>query len=201
MTVHSAKGLEFPYVFLVGLEEDLFPSQMALHSREDLEEERRLFYVGLTRAQKKAFLSYSDSRYKFGQLIHSEPSRFLEELDSRYIEEEGGSEKGTPYEGPGKGHSKDHGKEPANGNGQKGDPGSGKKNLKRVRKGEPTPGGGTQQEELEEGTEVEHSRFGKGKVVKLEGAPPDTKATVYFPQVGNKQLLLKFARLKVLDRR
>ncbi len=158
-----------------------------------------MFYVGLTRAQKKAFLSYSDSRYKFGQLIHSEPSRFLEELDPRYIEEEGGNEKDVPFERPEKGHSKDHGKAD-NGKGRKANPAPDKQNLKRVRKGEPTPGGGTQQEELEEGTEVEHSRFGKGKVVKLEGTVPDTKATVFFPKVGNKQLLLKFARLKILDR-
>ncbi len=202
MTVHSAKGLEFPYVFLVGLEEDLFPSQMALHSREDLEEERRLFYVGLTRAQKKAFLSYSDSRYKFGQLIHSEPSRFLEELDPAYIEEESGRDKGVPFEEAEKGRSQDNGGQKGNGKAGKEQEKAAeqrKKNLKKVQKGAPPPGGGVQ-EDLEVGTEVEHSRFGKGKVVALEGKSPDTKATVYFPQVGNKQLLLKFARLKILDR-
>lgn len=193
MTVHSAKGLEFPYVFLVGLEEDLFPSQMALHSREDLEEERRLFYVGLTRAQKKAFLSHSDSRYKFGQLIHSEPSRFLEELDPQFLEEEGGREK-SAYEGEhekttdrrSKGNGKEQGSTPP------------KEKLKKVQKGG-SAGGGTPPEEIEIGTEVEHSRFGKGKVVRLEGQSPDTKATVFFPQTGKKQLLLKFASLKVLD--
>ncbi len=195
MTVHSAKGLEFPYVFLVGLEEDLFPSQMALHSREDLEEERRLFYVGLTRAQKKAFLSYSDSRYKFGQLIHSEPSRFLEELDPRYVEEEGGREKSAYESGSGKtDNEKSNRKE--NGADQAGQPA---RNLKKVQKGGDA-GSGTPPEAVEVGTEVEHSRFGKGKVVGLEGENPDTKATVFFPQVGKKQLLLKFARLKILDR-
>lgn len=201
MTVHSAKGLEFPYVFLVGLEEDLFPSQMALHSREDLEEERRLFYVGLTRAQKRAFLSYSDSRYKFGQLIHSEPSRFLEELEPSYLDQEGVKERGAPFDEEPDTAPKGNG----NARAKKGTStaSSGKGNGRKLRKlgnePEEAPADSTDTE-LQVGMEVEHSRFGKGKVVGLEGKSPDTKATVFFPNVGRKQLLLKFARLKILDR-
>ena len=85
MTIHAAKGLEFPYVYIVGLEENLFPSQMALNTREELEEERRLFYVALTRAEKKATLSYALTRYRWGQLMQNEPSRFIEEVDERYL--------------------------------------------------------------------------------------------------------------------
>ena len=85
MTVHLAKGLEFPFVFIVGLEEDLFPSAMSMNTRSELEEERRLFYVALTRAKQRAFLSHTISRYRWGKLIDSEPSRFIEEIDSKYV--------------------------------------------------------------------------------------------------------------------
>ncbi len=86
MTIHSAKGLEFPYVYIVGLEENLFPSQMALNAREDLEEERRLFYVALTRAEKRATLSFAETRYRWGQLVSAEPSRFIEEIEDKFID-------------------------------------------------------------------------------------------------------------------
>ena len=86
MTIHAAKGLEFTFVYIVGLEENLFPSQMSIHSREDLEEERRLFYVALTRAKKFAQLSYTTSRFRWGQLIDCEPSRFLKEIDDSYLD-------------------------------------------------------------------------------------------------------------------
>jgi len=86
MTVHSAKGLEFPYVYIVGMEENLFPSQLALNSREELEEERRLFYVAITRAEKRCTLSYANTRYRWGNLTHCEPSRFIDEVDSKYLE-------------------------------------------------------------------------------------------------------------------
>ena len=85
MTVHSSKGLEFQYIFVVGMEEGLFPSIMSVNSQEELEEERRLFYVAITRAQKRLFLSYSNIRFKWGQYIDSEPSRFLSELDETYL--------------------------------------------------------------------------------------------------------------------
>jgi DNA helicase-2/ATP-dependent DNA helicase PcrA len=86
MTIHSSKGLEFPQVHVVGLEENLFPSQMSLNSRSDLEEERRLFYVAVTRAEHKLTISYATSRFKFGTLISCEPSRFLDEIDAKYLE-------------------------------------------------------------------------------------------------------------------
>src|SRR5699024_3345449 len=86
MTVHLAKGLEFPIVYIVGMEEDLFPSAMNLNSRSELEEERRLFYVALTRAEIKAYLTYTQSRYRWGKLIDAEPSRFIDEIDSKYLE-------------------------------------------------------------------------------------------------------------------
>lgn len=86
MTVHLAKGLEFPFVYIVGMEEDLFPSAMSMNTRAELEEERRLFYVALTRAEKQAFLTYSQSRYRWGKLIDAEPSRFIEEIDASYLE-------------------------------------------------------------------------------------------------------------------
>ena len=87
MTIHLAKGLEFPHVFIVGMEEDLFPSAMSMNTRSELEEERRLFYVALTRAEKQAYLTYALTRYRWGKLIDAEPSRFIEEIDEQYIED------------------------------------------------------------------------------------------------------------------
>ena len=86
MTIHLAKGLEFPKVFIVGLEEDLFPSAMSMNTRSELEEERRLFYVALTRAEKQAYITYATSRYRWGRLLDSEPSRFIEEIDDTYLD-------------------------------------------------------------------------------------------------------------------
>ena len=86
MTIHLAKGLEFPYVFIVGMEEDLFPSAMSMNTRAELEEERRLFYVALTRAEKQAVLTYTINRYRWGKLIDAEPSRFIEEIDEQYLD-------------------------------------------------------------------------------------------------------------------
>ena len=86
MTIHLAKGLEFPHVFIVGMEEDLFPSAMSMNTRSELEEERRLFYVALTRAEKQAYLTYTQNRYRWGKLVDAEPSRFIEEIDEKYVE-------------------------------------------------------------------------------------------------------------------
>ncbi|MEX1001206.1 MAG: UvrD-helicase domain-containing protein [Crocinitomicaceae bacterium] len=194
MTIHASKGLEFPYVFIVGLEENLFPSQMALGSRNELEEERRLFYVALTRAEKMATLSYATSRYRWGNLITSEASRFIEEIDTEFLEVN------NPTRGAGRSMNQMNlerkvgisvGKEVFS------DP---SRRLKKVSPGDTTQksGGTANQLNLKVGFNVKHERFGKGKVVGLEGQPP-TKATVFFPKVGNKQLLLKFARLEVLD--
>jgi DNA helicase-2/ATP-dependent DNA helicase PcrA len=183
MTVHAAKGLEFPYVFIVGLEENLFPSQMAVSSRSDLEEERRLFYVALTRAKKRAFLSYSLSRYKWGSLNQCEPSRFIDELDAAYIEFPSESKPATSFNKEGF-RRRTSSAPPV------------RRNLKPVAN---TPTSSTptlSSQGLSIGTEVEHGRFGKGKVLQLEGE----KATVFFPNVGQKQLLLKFAKLTILKK-
>lgn len=192
MTIHASKGLEFPYVYIVGLEENLFPSQMALNSRSELEEERRLFYVALTRAEKRATLSYATSRYRWGNLITSEPSRFIEEIDTEFLEVN------NPSRGAGRSLNQ------VNLERKVGVPSkqlfsSKQRNLKRVSAADTQPKKGTTANllDLKVGNNVRHEKFGKGKVVGLEGTPP-TKATVFFPKVGNKQLLLKFARLEIV---
>ena len=184
MTIHSAKGLEFPYVYIVGLEENLFPSQMSLTTRDDLEEERRLFYVALTRAEKKATLSYATSRYKWGNLISCEPSRFLEEIDPEFLDEE------TPAPKPVKSNKKSGFEMKFN------KPNPQLKNLKKV---STNSGGGSDNKNIVVGVNVGHAKFGKGKIVNIEGNYPNRKATVFFPNVGQKQLLLKFAKLELLD--
>jgi DNA helicase-2/ATP-dependent DNA helicase PcrA len=197
MTIHASKGLEFPYVYVVGLEENLFPSQMALHSRPELEEERRLFYVALTRAEKLATLSYATSRYRYGNIITSEPSRFIEEINAEFLDI------ANPSRGAGVSMNQfnlerkiGRTKEPLF---------TTRRNLKKIEDSDPTNEQSSTAEinpsdlsDLKVGYNVKHERFGKGKVVGLEGTPP-IKATVFFPQVGNKQLLLKFAKLEILS--
>lgn len=193
MTIHASKGLEFPYVFIVGLEENLFPSQMALSSRSELEEERRLFYVALTRAEKRATLSYATSRYRWGNLITSEPSRFIEEIESEFLEVN------NPSRGGGVSLNQLNLERKVGVSGKKLFSDKERK-LKKITSSDSSQKTGTAASELDlkVGYNVVHEHFGKGKVVGLEGTPP-TKATVFFPKVGNKQLLLKFARLEVLD--
>lgn len=213
MTVHSAKGLEFPYVYIVGMEENLFPSQMSLNTRSELEEERRLFYVAVTRAEKQCTLSYATSRYRWGQQIFCEPSRFIEEIDDQYLERiepkrEVFQFDETPWSGFGqskgfqstandkykKFHSSPKKDTP------KPDPkppmGIGKKLVKASDAARKAPASNQKISDLSEGDEVMHDRFGKGKVLKVEGLTPNTKATIYFPKVGQKQVLLKFAKLE-----
>jgi len=196
MTIHASKGLEFDYVYIVGLEENLFPNQMALSSREDLEEERRLFYVAITRAKKRALLSYAITRYRWGQLSQCEPSRFIEEIDPQFINI-------APVQ---------FGRQPAR---PSGDFQAARNRFNKPQQaGTPAPKAGGKPLSkvastsapldteailnITEGTEVEHARFGKGKVIKIEGQTPNLKATVFFPTAGPKQLLLKFAKLKVI---
>ena len=206
MTIHSAKGLEFPYVYIVGMEENLFPSHMALNSRSDLEEERRLFYVALTRAEKRVTLSYAESRYKYGSLSLCEPSRFIDEIDPRFLEMT----------------VKIHAKQgffterPSNGVVYNTAPISAPvpRNLKKIntsRTNKPTSLPVMQQQAVQNnnfqpdsvdaiqvGMEVEHQRFGQGKVISIEGSGPNKKATVLFQGIGQKQLLLQFAKLRVV---
>ncbi len=193
MTIHSAKGLEFPHVYVVGLEENLFPSQMALHSRADLEEERRLFYVAITRAERKLTLSYAVSRYKWGSPISCDPSRFLEEIDPKYLEinylqkpiantsffdddrQSYNSIAGKPkplMQATSIAKSYNH---VATENFEASDP-----------------------KLLQVGMEVEHQKFGFGTILEMEGNQGDIKTTINFKQVGKKQLLLKFAKLRIV---
>ncbi len=186
MTAHSAKGLEYRFVYVTGLEEELFPSRLSANTREELEEERRLFYVAVTRAMEQVTLSYAMTRYRWGIPLNSVPSRFIREIEPEYMDqplEEGRDEPGrtawqfsqkkvermpvavsraTPQSSPGSHFTPD---DPA---------------------------------EIQAGMQVEHHRFGPGKIINLEGEPPNRKATVFFREHGQKQLLLKFAKLKII---
>jgi DNA helicase-2/ATP-dependent DNA helicase PcrA len=220
MTIHAAKGLEFPFVFIVGMEENLFPSQLSLNSRTELEEERRLFYVALTRAEKRCHLSYAQSRYRWGSLTHCEPSRFIEEIDTKYLElppapkekafdfeDEWGTrdfKKSGGFNKPGGfkkdnlfGDDKEVRKKPA---APAPAPPPVKKNLVKIdERSSGSSSEGTSSADLQVGTNVRHEKFGKGKVLSIEGTEPNVKATVFFPEVGQKQLLLKFAKLDIID--
>jgi len=193
MTVHSAKGLEFPYVYVVGLEEHLFPSIQSLHSRSDLEEERRLFYVASTRAMRQLTVSYAESRYRWGVLTPCEPSRFIDEVDEKYMDVPVRASFHSPGKDLNRGKSKSSSPSFAN---------LKRKNLKKISNlesdGPDLPFDSAQPDELQVGMEVEHQRFGQGKVIHIEGTSGSKKATVFFPEVGQKQLLLKFAKLKIL---
>ncbi|NND93880.1 MAG: UvrD-helicase domain-containing protein [Flavobacteriales bacterium] len=212
MTIHSAKGLEFPYVYIVGMEENLFPSQLSLNTRQDLEEERRLFYVALTRAEKRATLSMANTRYRWGNLIYCEPSRFIEEVDKQFMKFPSNwtrEESNIGDLGFGGGWNNDWSRT-RNGErteapkrrkteGKKTIPKGIPKNLKKISPSKSSGPTAITLQGIEVGAEVEHARFGKGKIVKLEGNSPDTKATIFFPGSGKKVLLLKFAKLKVLS--
>ncbi len=193
MTIHAAKGLEFPYIYLVGVEENLFPSQMSLHARSDLEEERRLFYVAVTRAMTQLTITYAETRFRFGQFTICESSRFIDELAPEFIintsihqgfkkqswtkesfAESRQSFSGTPKEAP-----------PVQGTSQPQETDSMFVSIRA--------------EELSPGLLVQHQRFGMGKVEEVEGAGENAKATVVFSNFGKKQLLLKFAKLKILS--
>ncbi len=197
MTIHSAKGLEFPYVFVVGMEENLFPSIMSLNSRSDLEEERRLFYVAVTRAEKAAILSYAENRYKWGNMTMSEPSRFISEIDEKYIEFPRKVIPNTPTVNKLKGndiffhvpqkttYNPDHLKKIGDSRQQS--------NEETAHfEGSPT-------DDIKIGMQVEHQRFGVGKIMELEGNGANRKATVFFAAIGSKQLLLKYAKLRIIN--
>jgi DNA helicase-2/ATP-dependent DNA helicase PcrA len=194
MTIHSSKGLEFPHIFIVGLEENLFPSQMALNSRSELEEERRLFYVALTRGMETCMLSYASSRFTWGQAVVCEPSRFIDEIDPCYLQFEsrnrpsgGRSLMGGGFERPFTGGLN----KPLGGSNQP------LRSLKEVTQTNPTNKSG--ELDIKVGYNVEHDRFGKGKVTKMEGSGPDKKATIFFPHHGSKTVLLRFANLTILE--
>ena len=200
MTIHSAKGLEFPHVFVVGLEENLFPSQMSLNSRTDLEEERRLFYVAVTRAETKLTISYATSRFKFGTLISCEPSRFLDEIDARYLELDFTAKPAVSSSSFFDDERNAWSKRADTFSKPKAATTAPVKTTSILAKAHvPTPGfSPSDTSGLQVGMEVEHERFGFGKVISLEGTKPDVKATIFFKEIGQKQLLLKFAKLRII---
>lgn len=209
MTIHLAKGLEFPYVYIVGMEEDLFPSAMSMNTRSELEEERRLFYVALTRAEKQAFLTYTQNRYRWGKLIDAEPSRFLEEVEEKYVENLTPVNDGYRYKSTIDKNvfgevdkSKLRQVKPQNGT----PPSTQKPNenqLRKLRKLKPEISAPAKPMDLDPGlvtgARVNHTRFGRGKILNIEGVGNDRKAEIHFDQGGIKKLLLRFAKLEVLD--
>jgi DNA helicase-2/ATP-dependent DNA helicase PcrA len=200
MTIHSSKGLEFPQVHIVGLEENLFPSQMSLNSRSDLEEERRLFYVAITRAESKLTISYATSRFKFGTLISCEPSRFLDEIDARYLELDF-TAKPAPSSGSFDDERTAWSRKQDTYSKPKAATAPPVKTTSILAKAH-VPSAGFKPSDtsaLQVGMQVEHERFGFGKVLTLEGNKPDIKATIFFKEIGQKQLLLKFAKLSIIS--
>lgn len=207
MTVHLAKGLEFPFVYIVGMEEELFPSGMSMSTRSELEEERRLFYVAVTRAEKQAYLIYTQSRYRWGKLIDAEPSRFIEEIDSNYLEYL------TPitesrykplidsdiFDDVDRSKLRMH--KPKAGSAPKGPTEDQLRKLRRLKPftSDADKNYNIKDANIEVGSIVEHVRFGKGKIVKIEGLGADTKAEINFENGGLKKLLLRFAKLNVLS--
>ena len=190
MTVHAAKGLEFPVVFVVGLEEELFPSAMCLDSMRAIEEERRLFYVAITRAERHCFLSYAKSRMRYGKMEFAAPSRFLKDIDVRYLRlpgqmaytqrEEPRAPVFTKIQPEAKPTFTP----------------STPRNLKPVAAAAATAS--SQNVALSVGQYIEHERFGLGEVLKVEGEGDSAKALIRFENAGEKQLLLRFARFKVV---
>lgn len=206
MTIHSAKGLEFPYVYIVGLEENLFPGIQSLSTREELEEERRLFYVALTRAEKKLVLSYAESRYRWGNMTLSEPSRFIEEIDQSLIERtKKASFRGTSSFNEGINFSNPFSKSFQTTREFQRKSAPDKQNTPYINSVQNSAPQNSNSEfvaaapdDIAEGMRVLHQKFGQGTVAKVEGIGPNKKATVIFDDCGSKQLMLKFAKLNIL---
>ncbi len=215
MTIHLAKGLEFPYVYIVGLEENLFPSAMSMNTRSEIEEERRLFYVALTRAEQQVFLTYAESRYRWGKLIDCEPSRFIEEIDEKFIHFE--ASKQVPkqmnkfvdedifgsvpqdrirFKKPVERKPVKTTKKPVR-RAENHPDRSAPKNLKKV-SSVAGKNNNLFDSNLRVGNIVEHAKFGKGEVLQIEGSGNDVRALIKFNSVGVKNLLLRFAKLKIL---
>lgn len=194
MTIHSSKGLEFEHVFIVGMEENLFPSTLCLASRSELEEERRLFYVALTRAKQSVSLSCATMRYKFGQVIFSEKSRFVNEISSEYLLGDG-IKKTLPIKS-----SDTPVRKKLLLNNKKSLPiTSLTKNTLTKNVVDALPEETMKVEECEEGMQVYHAKFGKGEILSLDGDGLDRKAVVRFEEFGNKTLILRFAKLKKIQ--
>ena len=211
MTVHAAKGLEFPTVFVVGLEENIFPSPMCTGSMRELEEERRLLYVAITRAEKHCILTCAQNRFRYGKMEYDTPSRFIKDIDPRLLKVEGGTgipglpkssgmSSSSSMSSPTSYTSRTNYSRPV----QNPRPvatqfiADVKPRLVPVRKEAPAPQSSIGDIGLKEGNIIEHQRFGIGTVVKVEGSGENTKATVNFKNAGTKQLLLKFAKYTII---
>ena len=207
MTIHAAKGLEFPYVYVAGLEENLFPSIMSISSRQELEEERRLFYVAVTRAERQLTLSYAMTRYQYGNSSCQEMSRFVEEIDPKYIEM---PQRKTQFPKPGvlpkafqgvKGvkwspeAERDFQRKPAP-EPQKPRRLQPKSSLPQ---GPTAPNSAAEINAIQVGMRVRHAKFGEGKVLTIEGSGNDRKATIFFDQVGQKTMMLVYAKLVIIN--
>lgn len=209
MTIHSAKGLEFNTVFVVGLEEGLFPSDMVSGNPREMEEERRLFYVAITRAKTHCYLSYAQCRFRYGQMEFSSPSRFLKDIDAKYLDRQQsmfssrrgvGDEVELPWQRRGGlfgGGERQESPRPFRPT---------MPSVKPIPSARPvssatltSPICPTHLSSLSVGTRILHNRFGRGEILCIEGTGDSTKATVHFENVGTKQLLLKFAKFEVID--
>jgi ATP-dependent DNA helicase UvrD/PcrA len=209
MTIHAAKGLEFSCVFVGGLEETLFPNAMSINTREELEEERRLFYVAITRAKKRLWLTYASARYRFGQLQQNDKSRFIEELPEEYLDRSfsGG---GAKNQGSGFGWNNNQGTKKAQDTRYKEDirykevskPSTFITPLARPQTKEHTPSAdfvASDTSNLQAGQKVEHQKFGFGEVLKMEGAAHNPIATVKFELNGEKKIMLNYAKLRIVE--
>ena len=193
MTIHQSKGLEYKKVYVTGLEENLFPSQMSLGSRSDLEEERRLFYVAITRAEEDLVLSFATSRFRFGTLLPCEPSRFIDEIDPEFLQLERRSTLTSTKQTLGNIDRRSSDMNPPSGLRKT----IAKQNQpKMIRPPATSNFEAESMHDIAEGMQVEHQRFGTGTVTKLEGNAAPEKATINFTDFGEKTLVLKFAKLK-----
>jgi len=202
MTIHAAKGLEFPVVFVGGLEETLFPSAMSINTREELEEERRLFYVAITRAKHRLWLTYANTRYRYGNLSQNEPSRFIDELPEKYLDRAyaSGNMRNNQtsqwnafdkLRGAFSGQTEKSGSEK---------PAYVSSATIKVREHIPSPGfSPSDTSNLQQGQKVEHQKFGFGEVIKMEGAAHNPIATVRFEHNGEKKIMLNYAKLRIVE--
>jgi DNA helicase II / ATP-dependent DNA helicase PcrA len=209
MTIHAAKGLEFPVVFIGGLEETLFPNAMSINSREELEEERRLFYVAITRAKHRLYLSYSNARYRFGQLQQNDPSRFIDEMPELHIDKSyaGSTSKnnatsqwnrGSAFERMNRGFENTGSTSNAKPQ-ERSKPSYAVPTRPQLKEHVPTENFvASNTADLEAGQKVEHQKFGFGEVMKLEGAAHNPIATINFENNGEKKIMLNYAKLRIL---
>jgi len=217
MTIHAAKGLEFSCVFAAGLEEMLFPNAMSINTRDELEEERRLFYVVITRAKTRLWVTYANTRYKFGTLVQNEPSRFIDELPEQYLDrafagggmKNQGSQGGSAYERMQGWNSR------GSGAGSRGAAWEAEKRYGAPPKSTPEFVGpkpppkvvehipsvdfkASDTTEIQAGQKVEHQKFGFGEVLKMEGAAHNPIATIKFEHNGEKKIMLNYAKLRII---